>query len=186
MKRVTIVGVGALGSHVALFLRNEAHLHLIDFDRVEHKNLLSQFHSKKSVGKNKARALEQVFDFLFESTVSSNTNKLVEDNAQQLLGKSDLIIDCVDNSEARLLIQGFSRCDVLHGGIDAEGSFGRVQWDEQFEIDEGVLGAATCENGEHLPFIATTAAYIARAAQQFLKTGRKNGFLIHPGGVERT
>ncbi len=52
--KVTIVGVGALGSHAALLLRNEADLKLIDFDKVDAKNTLAQFHARQSIGRNKA------------------------------------------------------------------------------------------------------------------------------------
>lgn len=187
MKQVTIVGVGALGSHVALFLRNEAQLKLIDFDRVEKKNTLSQFHSHKSLGQNKARSLEQCMDFLFAGPrVFSVPHKLVEDNAEQLLSKTDLVIDCVDNVEARKIIESNRFTDVLHGGLAADGQFGLVAWNDEFPIEDGGEEAATCEDGEHLPFIATTAAYIAKAAQMYLKDGRKVGFMVHPTGAERT
>lgn len=44
----------------------------------------------------------------------------------------------------------------------------------------------TCEDGAHLPFIAVTSAYLARAAQEFLGGEQKIGFEIHPGGATRT
>ena len=37
------------------------------------------------------------------------------------------------------------------------------------------LWASTCEDGEFLPFIALTAAYMARSVQIFLKDGKKIG-----------
>ena len=65
-KIVTIVGVGALGSHLVQFLRSEdVTINVIDFDRVEQKNTQSQFHSKPSVGKMKASALKQSMQFLY-------------------------------------------------------------------------------------------------------------------------
>jgi hypothetical protein len=57
-----------------------------------------------------------------------------------------------------------------------------VIWDEDFAIDDGATGAATCEDGEHLPFVALVAAERALAAQRFLKTGRKRGAQISPAG----
>ena len=48
MKTVVIVGVGALGSHVALLGRNwGVQLKLVDFDRIEQKNTQAQFHSPR-------------------------------------------------------------------------------------------------------------------------------------------
>lgn len=56
---IVIVGVGALGSHLVQFIRNEqVDIRIIDFDRVEQKNVMSQFHGKPGVGKSKVAALE--------------------------------------------------------------------------------------------------------------------------------
>jgi hypothetical protein len=56
-------------------------------------------------------------------------------------------------------------------------------WDDAFVIDSEVgAGAATCEDGEFLPFIALTAAYMARSVQIFLRDKRKVGFSISPAG----
>lgn len=186
MKKITIVGVGALGSHVALLLRNVADLHVIDFDRIEQKNISSQFHGKPSVGKLKAQAFQQTMSFLFGVKLQATTNKLTKDNEYQLLTGSDLLIDCLDNGEGRRVVQSFARKNTvpcLHGALAADGGFGRVVWDERFEIDDTAAGGATCEDGAHLPFIAVTSAYIAFAAQQFLLTGQKRSVNVFPGGV---
>ena len=66
MKRLVVVGVGALGSHVVLLGRNwPVRFVVVDFDRVEQKNVLSQFHSRKAVGKSKAQSVQQTAQFLF-------------------------------------------------------------------------------------------------------------------------
>ncbi len=187
MKKITIVGVGALGSHVALLLRNVADLHVIDFDRIEQKNTQSQFHGKPNVGKLKASSFQQTLAFLFGVKVQATTNKLTKDNDQQLLSGSDLIIDCLDNGEARRVVQGFARktsTPCLHGALAADGGFGRAVWDSKFEIDETAAGdGATCEDGQHLPFIAVTSSYIAFAAQEYLTEGRTRSYNVFPGGV---
>ena len=60
MKKIVIVGVGALGSHLVLLGRNwSARFVVIDDDRVEQKNTQSQFHSRMGVGRNKAQAMQQ-------------------------------------------------------------------------------------------------------------------------------
>lgn len=187
MKKVTIVGVGALGSHVVLLLRNvNATIKVIDFDRVEQKNTQSQFHGKPGVGKSKVIALSQAMTFLYGSKLETNSNKLVEDNAKQLLGGSDLVIDCLDNGAARRVVQSFVRANgipCLHGALAPEGQFGRVIWDEYFVIDDETGGAATCEDGEHLPFIGVTSSYLAHAAKTFLAKDSKIGFSISPAGA---
>lgn len=187
-KNVIIVGVGALGSHTAMLLRNEAHINIIDFDRIESKNLLSQFHSKIGSGKYKALALQQVMNYLWGVRFGAITNKLERTNVK-LLAEGDLVIDCVDNGATRRLIQTFARehkIPCLHGGLAADAQFGRVVWTERFEIDDEAPGAPTCEDGAALPFIGIVSSYIARAAQVFLRTGKRVGFEISPGGTITT
>lgn len=188
MKTITVVGVGALGSHVVMLLRNAgASIRVIDFDRIEQKNVASQFHGTKSVGKLKVQALQQTMDFFFRTKIEVISHKLVKDNVKQLLGGSDLVIDCLDNGVSRRLVQDFvrgERIPCVHGALAADGGFGRVIWDEKFVIDdEAGAGAATCEDGVHLPFIAVTSSLLAKSAQDFILHGKKQGFQIHPAGV---
>jgi len=191
MKTIIIVGVGALGSHAALLLRNVGKLKIIDFDRVEQKNVLSQFHGKPNVGTPKVRSIQQTMNFLFGLKVDGVPHKLVDNNAKELLGGADLVIDCLDNGAGRRVCQGFVRSasvPCLHGALAAaDGGFGRVVWDQDFVIDdEAGAVAATCEDGAQLPFIAIVSAYLARSAQEYLETGKKIGFSIHAGGAIRT
>jgi molybdopterin/thiamine biosynthesis adenylyltransferase len=183
---ITIVGVGALGSHLVQFLRGlDASLTLIDFDRVEQKNTASQFHGKPHVGKLKVEAIKQSMSLLWGSKLDTISNKLTKDNAEQLL-RGKLVVDCLDNGESRRIIQERVRATgraCLHGALAADGAFGRVVWDEDFVIDdEAGLGAATCEDGRHLPFIATVSSLMARAVQEYLATGKKIGFSVTPNG----
>lgn len=187
MKKIVIVGVGALGSHVALFLRNldfqragqgdTFKLVLIDYDRIEQKNTLSQFHARSHVGKNKAQSFVQSLNFLFGIKVEGIPHKLTKDNARELLGGATLVLDCLDNGASRRLVQTFTRelqVPCVHGALSADGVMGRVVWDDKFNIDdESAEGAATCEDGAHLPFIALVSAQLARSAQEFLQTGRQ-------------
>jgi molybdopterin/thiamine biosynthesis adenylyltransferase len=190
MKTILVVGVGALGSHVVQLLRNVgATIRVVDFDRVEQKNVASQFHAKQSVGKSKVVGLQQTMQFLFGTKIEGVPHKLVAENAKELLGKADLVVDCLDNGASRRLVQSFVRANsvaCVHGALAADGTFGRVVWDGDFTIDdEPGAGAATCDDGDHLPFIAIVAALIAQAATRFIKTGQQIGFQIHPGGATR-
>lgn len=187
-RKVTVVGAGALGSHVVQLLRNaDVTLHVIDDDRVERKNVLAQFHSAKSVGKSKVQSLQQAMQFMFARKIDGTPHRLRSDNAEQLLGGSALVIDCLDNLESRNVVSELVRdqdIPCLHGALAPDGQFGRVIWDEDFVADgEGGEGAVTCEDGEHLPFIGVVASYVAYAAQRFLAEERRVGFQVHPGGA---
>lgn len=191
MKTIVVVGAGALGSHAVQFLRSSGTaLRVVDFDRVESRNVASQFHGKPSVGKSKVASLQQAMSFLFGAKIEAVPHRLAADNARELLGKADLVLDCLDNGASRRLVQAFVRqheIPCLHGALAADGAFARVTWDEDFTIDdEPAAGAATCEDGEHLPFIALAAAFLAKAAQEFVSKGARVGFQVSPGGAIRT
>jgi len=187
--RVTVIGVGALGSHFIQFARNFAELKCIDDARVKSKSPLAQFHSKVQVDRGKPQAVHQTMKFLFGVQVEAVPHRLIADNTEQLLGGADLLVDCLDNAPSRELVQLFARSTgtpCLHGALAANGQYGRVAWDENFVIDGAAPGAATCDDGEHLPFIAVVSSLLSRAAQEFLGSGRKIGFEVHPTGVIRT
>ena len=189
MKKIVIVGVGALGSHLALFGRNLGTIKVVDFDKIESKNILSQFHTVMGKGQNKATALKQAFQGLFNIKLDINTNKLTYENVAALLGMADLVIDCTDNAEARRVIRDFVRpthIPCLHGALSANGDFARIVWDEHFVADEeGAPGQATCEDGANLPFHGVAAANMAVVAQTFLNTGKKVSLQIMPHAVVR-
>jgi len=187
--KITVIGVGALGSHLVQALRNEdVVIKIIDFDRVEMKNVASQFHFKGSVGKKKVEALKQAMQFCYGRKVEIVRNKLTADNVEQLLGDADLLVDCLDNGEGRRLIQAFAHArgvECIHGALAADGGYGRVIWTESFVADDGATGESTCEDGEFLPFIEVVSSYLALAIQQYLRQDRKIGFSISPAGVQK-
>lgn len=188
--QIVVVGVGALGSHLVLLTRNlKATFVIIDDDRIESKNILSQFHTKMGTGKNKALALQQTLSGLFGVKVEAVPHRLTRDNVEQLLGRADLVVDCLDNASSRQVIQDYVRLKgipCVHGALDAHGTFGRVVWDAAFVIDhEGVVGAATCEDGAHLPFIAWASSMLAYAVQLFVEKGVKVNFQGNPNGSVR-
>jgi len=188
MKKIVVVGAGALGSHLVQFVREvDAEIVAVDFDRIEQKNVLSQFHSRTNVGLSKAPSLAKTMNFLFGRKVSAISNRLTEGNVTEILGPADLVVDCLDNGASRRVVQVFVRSrgiPCLHGALAPNGEFGMSVWDEHFKIDdEPGAGAATCEDGEHLPFIALTAAYLARSVQAFIASGRKTGYSVSPGGA---
>lgn len=187
MKTITVVGVGALGSHLVMLLRslNNVQIRVIDFDRVEMKNTKSQFHSVKAAGKSKVESLRQLMEFLFQTKIQTRHVMLSDANAKELLGDSFLIVDCLDNGSSRTVIQEFAKNNdipCVHGAIDANGTCGMISWNEKFTIDFEPSGevVATCENGEHLPFITQVSASLARSVQFFLEEGKKLGYMVYP------
>jgi molybdopterin/thiamine biosynthesis adenylyltransferase len=188
---VTVIcGVGALGSHLVQFLRNEKDdIRIVDFDRVEHTNLATQLHGKPNVGKTKVVSLSRTMDFLYGRQLLTNSSKLDSSNVDILLPHAKLVVDCFDNAASRKIVQDFcvaKNIPCLHGALAADGQYGRVVWSEKFVIDsESRAGAPTCEGDQHLPFIALVSAYLASAAQAFLRDGKRTGYAISPAGAFR-
>jgi molybdopterin/thiamine biosynthesis adenylyltransferase len=189
--RIVICGVGALGSTAALYCRNlEAELRLVDFDRVESKNLAAQWFVKQSVGKNKAEALRLQLANFYGVKSEAMGVRLAANNAVQLLADCDLAVDCFDNADSRILLADAARAaavPLVHGALAADGTFGMVRWDERFTADrEDAEGQATCEGGEHLPMIGLVGATLARTIQDFVKSAERRDYLISLSGVMRT
>lgn len=190
--RIVVCGVGALGSTAVLFIRNlEAELRLVDFDRVESKNLQAQWFVKQSVGKPKADSVRlQLVNFYGHKTTEALNVRLAPTNTDQLLAGADLAVDCFDNADSRIVLAEACRAKQLplvHGALAADGTFGMVRWDERFTPDrESAVGQATCEGGEHLPMIGLIGATLARAIQDFVKDGAKHDYIVSLSGVTRT
>ncbi len=184
---VVLVGAGALGSHLALAIRNFEHpLKVVDFDRVEQKNTLAQFHGRMGLRKNKAQALAQSLGGLFGLKVEAVPHKLTDENAALLLGGAALVVDATDNLAAREVLRRACAelaLPLLHGALSADGSFARVVWSEWFQPDAESGDGATCEDGENLPFHVLAGSVLALAAQAFLRDGKRSNFQITPAGV---
>ena len=188
--RIVFCGVGALGSTAAVACRNlDATLRLIDFDRVESKNLLAQAFVKQSVGKNKATALKLQLQNFYGVRVEAFGVRLADNNTSELLADSDLVVDCFDNAASRTVVSTFARANnraCVHAALSADGTYGMVRWDDDFVPDnEDTPGQATCEGGEHLPFINIVAATLAHTIQEFVASGTRRGAMISLSGVQR-
>ena len=191
MPKLVICGVGALGSTAVHYLRNvEAELRLIDFDRVEAKNLAAQWFVKQSVGKNKAEAVRLQLANFYGAKAEAMGVRLAANNAEQLLAGATLAVDCFDNADSRIALSTAARAanlPLVHAALAADGTFGMVRWDERFTPDrEDVEGQATCEGGEHLPMIGLVGATLARTIQDFVKSAERRDYLVSLSGVVRT
>lgn len=189
--RIVFCGVGALGSNAVVACRNlAATLVLIDFDRVESKNCLSQAFVKQSVGKNKAESLKLQLANFWGVKAEAFGVRVTDDNVATLCGSAGLVVDAFDNAKSRRLLSGWARSagkPLVHAAVAADGTFGMVRWDETFVADEeGAEGQATCEGGEHLPIIALIGSALARAVQDFVQKGEQKDSMISLSGVMTT
>jgi molybdopterin/thiamine biosynthesis adenylyltransferase len=188
--RVVFCGIGALGSTAVHYCRNlDVELRLVDFDRVESKNLAAQWFVKQSIGKNKAEAARLQLANFYGVKAEAVGVRLHATNAAQLLAGCDLAVDCFDNHDSRVVLSDAARAaglPLVHAALAADGSFGMIRWDERFTPDrEDAPGQATCEGGEHLPVIGLVGATLARTIQEFAASGGRRDAMISLSGVTR-
>ncbi len=194
-RRILFCGVGALGSTAAVLCRNlpaeaDAELAFVDLDRVEAKNLRAQAFTRPAVGKNKAEALKLQLHNLWGVRSEAFPVRLTADNVAALCAGAALLVDCFDNAASRELLSAHARAaglPLVHAALSGDGSFGLVRWDERFRADpEDHEGQATCEGGQHLPFIGLLAAGLARVIQDHLRDGRRRDLLVTLSSVRET
>lgn len=106
--RVLIIGTGGLGSPVSLYLAAAGigTLGLVDFDRVESSNLQRQVvHGTATLGLAKVEsARRRLLDLNPDIRIDAHDCALTPDNALQLVGDYDLVIDGTDNFATRYLL----------------------------------------------------------------------------------
>lgn len=106
--KVLIVGVGGLGSPIALYLAGAGvgTLGLVDSDVVDRSNLQRQvLYGEKEVGLHKAEQAKMRLQTLNpEVTLHAYPVRLTADNATAIVSQYDMVIDGSDNFETRYLI----------------------------------------------------------------------------------
>ncbi len=133
---VAIVGVGGLGSPLAIYLAaaGVGHLGLIDFDVVGSSNLHRQIlHQDEFVGASKLNSASKTLQGLNPHVkISTHEVRLNQDNAMDILRDYHIVADCSDNFTTRYLVN--DAC-VLLGIPNVYGSV------YQFEGQVSIFGA---------------------------------------------
>lgn len=141
--RVLIIGMGGLGSPVALYLAaaGAGHLVLVDFDKVEESNLQRQvIHRQESIGELKvdsARASLEVINPALEITCLSW--ELDEDELSEQVNLADVVVDCSDNFPTRFLLNriAWAEATPLVSGA-------AIRWDGQLASFDARIEASPC------------------------------------------
>lgn len=106
--RVLVVGAGGLGSPVCLYLAaaGVGHITVLDPDTVSLSNLQRQvIHSTSDIDRPKALSAHDTMTAINPLvTVEPVVDRLTPSNAAALAGPCDLVIDCTDSLESRLLV----------------------------------------------------------------------------------
>ena len=123
-KSVCVIGCGGLGGGVIenLVRMGVGRLTVVDGDSFDVSNLNRQVLSNEgNLGKSKAlEAAEQMHQINGEVEIKPIEGLLSADNAREIIGGCDVVVDALDNVEARLALE--DACDVeeiplIHGAI---------------------------------------------------------------------
>ena len=127
--KVLIVGVGGLGSPVALYLAAAGigELWLADHDSVDHSNLQRQIaHGEADIGRLKVDSAADAIRALNAATrVKVVDRKLQGESLNDAVGAVDLVLDCSDNFTTRFALNAacwtYKKPLVSGAAIRAEG-----------------------------------------------------------------
>ena len=105
--RVAVVGLGGLGSNIAILLTRMgiSHLHLIDFDKVDVSNLHRQQYFVEQVGLRKTEALASTLRKINPYiNLKLSCVKLDEHKLSELLKEEVIICEALDKAETKALL----------------------------------------------------------------------------------
>ena len=144
--KVLIVGVGGLGSPIALYLTGAGVgcIGLVDDDVVSISNLQRQvLYSEKELGKPKAIcAAERLSALNSEITIRTYPIRLTEENAQEIISQYDIVVDGCDNFSTRFSLR--RREKKLSGLIS-----GRRRNEANASASQRCNGHYSCGNRKH-------------------------------------
>jgi len=106
--RVLVIGLGGLGSPVAMYLAaaGVGHLHLVDFDDVDLSNLQRQIlHDTDNIGESKADSAVSHLNRLNPLVeITTEQNRLNESELIKAAQLADVVVDASDNFATRFMI----------------------------------------------------------------------------------
>jgi adenylyltransferase/sulfurtransferase len=106
--RVLIIGVGGLGSPVAMYLAASGvgHLVLVDYDMVELSNLQRQIaHTTERLGMHKVTSAQRALAALNpEVQVTAIAGQLDPEALEEQVRQADAVVDCSDNFATRFAL----------------------------------------------------------------------------------
>lgn len=122
--RVFIAGAGGLGSPVSIYLAvaGIGTILICDCGEPELSNLNRQIlHDDTKIGINKAVSAKETLNRINPDVKTEPVkDKITQENAASLIGRVDLIVDCLDNFDTRHIINKYAvqkSIPLIHAGV---------------------------------------------------------------------
>ncbi len=177
---IIVCGAGALGANIAeTFARaGFAKLTVIDYDRIEERNLSTQPYYRSDVGAFKAKILGNNLYRAIGVQIETETKKLTAANPKQLLGESSLVIDAFDNSISRQAVQ--DHCDrtgqpCLHTGLVSD--YAEVIWNGCYRVPSAAQDDV-CDYPLARNLVMLTVAIACESVTTYVLTGNMLSFTV--------
>lgn len=177
---VHILGVGALGSNLALNLARTgiSQLTFIDRDRVEEHNVGTQIYSLEDVGARKAEIVRNILSRELYIDTQAIAQELTATNVGRYLKTARLVVDTFDNSSARELVTKHclsQNIPCLHAGINDQ--YAEVIWNDQYRVpsEEGV---DACDYPLARNLILMVVAVASESLVRFIAYGHQQNYSI--------
>lgn len=113
-KKIAIIGLGGLGSHIALALARSGVMNFVlcDFDVVDDTNIHRQAYFPRHIGMLKTRSLQQLLFELHDKFELTLIEKKIQSSDIHLFSECDLIIEAVDDASVKAeLVSSLLRLD---------------------------------------------------------------------------
>lgn len=180
--RVLILGMGGLGSPIAMYLAAAGigHLVLVDDDAVELSNLQRQIiHTTADIGLSKVESAKQTVQSLNpETNVSIYQKRLDEKELEREVAAADIVIDATDNFGSRFTLNSAcvtNNTTLISGAaIRMEGQvsvFNKTANSPCYRClykDEGELDSSCSNNGVLSPVVGIIGSIQANEAIKVL------------------
>lgn len=162
---VAVIGCGGLGSPALTYLAlaGIGKLILVDSDVVSETNLNRQYiHGTEDIGRAKVlSAKEKLQSMNGEIEILGIQEILTEENAGRLIQGADVVLDCVDNMETRILLgRACLKANIPLVEAGVEGFYGWLMNINRKSACLECMGLENMKIHSPVPIIGTTAGVI--------------------------
>ncbi len=180
---ITICGAGALGANITENLARSgfSKLRVIDYDRIEERNLSTQPYYRSDIGAFKVKILTNSLYRALGIKIDGQSQKLIVENAGKLLGKSELVIDTFDNSISRSAVKNYCanyNISCLHVGLASD--YSEIIWNENYRVPSPV-NDDVCDYPLARNLVMLTVAVACETVINFAATKQQRNFSVTLG-----
>jgi molybdopterin/thiamine biosynthesis adenylyltransferase len=177
---ITLCGAGAVGSNLAENLARTGFttLKVIDYDRVEERNLSTQPFYRADIGAHKTTILANTLYRALGINLETSVTELTSHNAKKLLKGSQLVIDGFDNSTARAAVSKYCKSanlPCLHVGLASD--YAEIIWNDEYRVPSATQDDV-CDYPLARNLVLLAVAIASEVIIAFIKDGTQRSLTV--------